>query len=851
MATTLTPKSPAPPPEPAVSGPKPPLVLRLLDGLYHFLASVKLAVILIATLASTLAFATFYEKSYGFPAVQVNIYHTLGFALLLTMLGVNILCAALIRFPWKRRQTGFVITHSGLIVLLIGSFLSVRSTDEGMVYLGEGETTSEIVKMDHQRVLVQHIDPSTGRPDDGKQYSVPIYPGAFAWETEKYEALANDPGYVGRVNLMRSVLGGVALAILGACVWLVVRRTRWVSRPLGGVVTALSTALGLGVGAYALWMPVGPREDVLSQPGDPFRLVLKDYLPSSGEPFEVYQPSKDGVPALKLALLVQPPNSEKVIDAFGDHGYVAAANQELGHGTLSPGMGAPAQISFQYLQGPYADAALEDFLHPPKNPLQDRLARLYYRDKTGNGRVYEWLIDDAQMMRVHGGNVVSKGKTVTLPDSDLTVSLIGSIPLPTVDPTQLASLDPRMVQLLREIGRSVQKAEVEAAIFSVQKGDGPEITHIGWANLPMAPTVVPFGHNQSEHDPLLWIDYFYPPEITVGGPAMMGRLGQIDLAATEDGSLYIRAFGREGLQTAPSKVKPGQKVPIFGGGKMPMKVSVQVDRFLASARSKLACEELPLPPNAMGAQAVPAARLELTVGGESKEIWLRRSETLTPEFETVAFSDGLYRLGLDFERGKLGFDLTLHDFDPSSDPGTSARSAYRSDVTARDPRQPEPEPKAYSKLPEGQHFHFSDRPRQTYVKVDNHKYRPFDETGEQFKVADPAVVVQPVKKPTKIVMNYPMVHNGWTLYQSEYQTHQDRNGEPTGTFTSILTARKDPAWPVVYLGSLMIVLGTFVQFYMRAGVFSDGGKKEQERLEARKRKAERQDHGPSDAPADL
>ncbi|HEU5118982.1 MAG TPA: hypothetical protein VFT74_20495, partial [Isosphaeraceae bacterium] len=344
MATALKSKSNTPAPLSAGSDAQPPLILRLVDALYHFLASLKLAVILIATLASTLAFATFYEKSYGFPAVQVNIYHSTAFALLLAMLGVNILCAALIRFPWKKRQTGFVITHSGLIVLLIGSFISVRTVEEGTVYLGEGETTSNFVKMDNQRVLVQHVDPSTGRPD--RQYSVPIYPGAFAWESEKYEALANDPGYVSRVNLMRFVLGGMSLSTLGACLFLLVRRTRWVARPLGGVVTALSTAVGLGVGAYALWLPIGPRQDVLSQPGDPFKLVLKDYLPSSSEPFEVFRPSRDGVPAVKLALLVKPPNAEKTVDAFGGHGFVAAASEELGHGTLSPGAGAPAEISF-------------------------------------------------------------------------------------------------------------------------------------------------------------------------------------------------------------------------------------------------------------------------------------------------------------------------------------------------------------------------------------------------------------------------------------------------------------------------------------------------------------------------
>ncbi len=34
---------------------------------------------------------------------------------------------------------------------------------------------------------------------------------------------------------------------------------------------------------------------------------------------------------------------------------------------------------------------------------------------------------------------------------------------------------------------------------------------------------------------------------------------------------------------------------------------------------------------------------------------------------------------------------------------------------------------------------------------------------------------------------------------------------------------------IKYLGCLMVVLGAFVQFYMRAGLFTDGGKRERER----------------------
>ena len=89
----------------------------MIDVIYRFLASLKLAVFSIATLAATLAYATFFESWYGAGAAQEYIYRSPGFAILLAFLGMNILCAALIRYPWKKRQTGFVVTHAGLLDL--------------------------------------------------------------------------------------------------------------------------------------------------------------------------------------------------------------------------------------------------------------------------------------------------------------------------------------------------------------------------------------------------------------------------------------------------------------------------------------------------------------------------------------------------------------------------------------------------------------------------------------------------------------------------------------------------------------------------------------------------------------
>src|SRR6185312_1875806 len=134
------------------------LILRMFDAVYRFLASLKLAVISLSTLAAVLAYATFFEKWYGTAAVQEWIYQSKGFAVLLAFLGANILCAALIRYPWKKRQTGFVVTHAGLLVLLGGSWYSVMTSDEGQVAALEGEVKSEIVRNDYPVIRIKQVD---------------------------------------------------------------------------------------------------------------------------------------------------------------------------------------------------------------------------------------------------------------------------------------------------------------------------------------------------------------------------------------------------------------------------------------------------------------------------------------------------------------------------------------------------------------------------------------------------------------------------------------------------------------------------------------------------------------------
>lgn len=90
-------------------------IFAWMDHVYRFLASVKLAVLVLGLLAGTLAYATVFERAYATSAVNESIDHGPYFAILLAFLGRNILCAALIRYPWKKHQRGFVITHAGLL----------------------------------------------------------------------------------------------------------------------------------------------------------------------------------------------------------------------------------------------------------------------------------------------------------------------------------------------------------------------------------------------------------------------------------------------------------------------------------------------------------------------------------------------------------------------------------------------------------------------------------------------------------------------------------------------------------------------------------------------------------------
>jgi len=106
-------------------------------------ASLRLAVGLLALDAGLLAWATWIESRNGAPAAHFAVYDSVWFLAINAVLAANVLCAVLIRFPWKRRHTGFITTHAGILVLLGGCLLSCLGGIEAHLPVFEGRAVHE------------------------------------------------------------------------------------------------------------------------------------------------------------------------------------------------------------------------------------------------------------------------------------------------------------------------------------------------------------------------------------------------------------------------------------------------------------------------------------------------------------------------------------------------------------------------------------------------------------------------------------------------------------------------------------------------------------------------------------
>jgi len=116
------------------------------------LSSMWTAAALIGLMAVVIGVATYYERAYGRVAVAQMVYHAWWFQGLWLLIAINIFGAAAVRFPWRRRQLGFVVVHVGLLTLMAGFWVSAYRLD-GMLEVPTGGEASQI-RLDRDRLTV-------------------------------------------------------------------------------------------------------------------------------------------------------------------------------------------------------------------------------------------------------------------------------------------------------------------------------------------------------------------------------------------------------------------------------------------------------------------------------------------------------------------------------------------------------------------------------------------------------------------------------------------------------------------------------------------------------------------------
>ena len=114
-------------------------------SIFKFFASLRLAIFLLLALALVFAIGTFLESAYGTETAKLLVYRSLWLNGLLVLLTLNLAASALDRLPWKKKHVGFVLTHTGIIILLLGSLVTRAYGVEGQMAVREGSSASRII----------------------------------------------------------------------------------------------------------------------------------------------------------------------------------------------------------------------------------------------------------------------------------------------------------------------------------------------------------------------------------------------------------------------------------------------------------------------------------------------------------------------------------------------------------------------------------------------------------------------------------------------------------------------------------------------------------------------------------
>lgn len=152
----------------------------------RFLASYALGIVTLFFLLVLTYLGTLEQIEHGLYATQQKYFNSLflvheiggrpilplpGVYLLLVVLAVNMLLGAVLRFRWGWRHAGVLIVHVGILVMLVGGFITYHYSSDGHLTLYEGESSNEFQSYYDWEILIAEANvPGRGLVIPGESF---------------------------------------------------------------------------------------------------------------------------------------------------------------------------------------------------------------------------------------------------------------------------------------------------------------------------------------------------------------------------------------------------------------------------------------------------------------------------------------------------------------------------------------------------------------------------------------------------------------------------------------------------------------------------------------------------------
>ncbi|MDE6483210.1 MAG: cytochrome c biogenesis protein CcsA [Rikenellaceae bacterium] len=179
-----------------------------------FLSSYRLMAVLITLYIVAMAWATFFEAGNGTSLTMTRFYHSWWFIALQGLMIVNFAVMSFAKGLYERKLWGVVVLHWSLAVVLAGAMVTHICSQEGVMHIREGESSSTLYIVEDGKVVSEEELPFTVRLND---FTVERYPGSmspsyfesdvditYGGESRNAKIFMNNIAYIGPYRLYQS-----------------------------------------------------------------------------------------------------------------------------------------------------------------------------------------------------------------------------------------------------------------------------------------------------------------------------------------------------------------------------------------------------------------------------------------------------------------------------------------------------------------------------------------------------------------------------------------------------------------------------------------------------------------------